>query len=109
MFLTYGILIKVVLLVAGLGWCVAIVRRFPSDVSELREHYRKYKIHYDSDTLATMRTEERRRHYQENCASDFWTTFVGRLVVLLARHGHCAGSRIKIRHPGNSASYFKLI
>ena len=76
MFLTHGVLINAVLLVAGIAWCVCIIKRFPNDISELYELYRKYKTRNDPDVLGTMRTEERQRYYQEDCATKFWTTLV---------------------------------
>ena len=74
MFLSYGVFVQAVLLVAGVGWCVFIIRRLPSDLAELRETYTKYRARSDPDVLGTMEAPERRRRYQRDRATDFWTT-----------------------------------
>ncbi len=80
MFLSGGVLLKAILLVAGIAWCVVIIRRFPTDVSELCGLYRKYRNCNDPDVLGTMRTEERKKHYQEDCVSQFWTALAIQLL-----------------------------
>ena len=70
----FGVLFNAILLIGGIGWCIAILRRFPDDLTELREKYRKYKTRNDPVTLEFMQAEDRRLHYRKRCASDFWTT-----------------------------------
>jgi len=64
---------KAALLLAGIIWCVEIIRRLPSDIPRLRELYQKYRCRRDEAVLQELRNTQSREEYQRNCEIEFWT------------------------------------
>ncbi len=69
-----SILASAVLLAAGIGWCVFIVRRLPSDLAELREQWTNLRASRTSEVARKFETTSALRRHQKQCAADFWTT-----------------------------------
>jgi len=80
MFPTFGVLTGAILLIAGIAWCVVIVRRFPNDLAELSRSLGKYRESKDPRVLAAIKDKDgRRERYQKDCAREFWATLAVQL------------------------------
>ena len=71
MYPTVGMLFRVALLAAAIWWIAKVVDRLSSDIETLRDTYRKYKTRHDPEVLERMRTERRRKNYQETRVLEF--------------------------------------
>lgn len=74
-----GILVQAALLVAGIGWCVIVFRRLPSDLAELREQWAKLRASKAPEAAAKFDTTAALRRHQKQCAADFWSTLAVQL------------------------------
>ena len=68
---TPGLLIRAVLLAGAVWLVIKMAERFHSDLDRLRSKYRDFRTRNDPGVLRRMRTEERRRNYQETCVLEF--------------------------------------
>jgi len=78
---TYGLIVRLLLFIGGIYWCFYILKRLPDDLRELRSLYVRYRNRKDPSVLATMRTQERRRNYQRDCVTEFWSTLAIQLFL----------------------------
>jgi len=70
-----GALVQVALFIAGLAWCVFVIRRLPADVAELGRTFRQYRASKDPHVLGSIKdTRGRRERFQRDAAREFWTT-----------------------------------
>jgi len=68
-------LVQAILLVLGIGWCVLIIKRLPTDLAELSATFKRYRASKAPHVLATIKDKEgRRQRYQKDCAREFWTS-----------------------------------
>ncbi len=71
---SYGMVIQAVLLVAGIGWCVIVIRRLPSDMAELRELWTKLQASRTPEVTRKLQTPAALQEHRKECAWEFWTT-----------------------------------
>ena len=70
-----GALVQVALFIAGLVWCVVVIRRLPADLAELSRTFRLYRESKDPHVLGSIKdTHGRRERFQRDAAREFWTT-----------------------------------
>ena len=74
MYLSSNIIVLAILLVAGTGWCVIVLRRLPNDLAELREQLAKYRASRNPDAARKFETVTALRNYQKECAAEFWSS-----------------------------------
>ena len=70
-----GGLLPAALFIAGVGWCVVVIRRLPADLAELSRTFRQYRASKDPHFLGSMKgTHGRRERFQRDAARECWVT-----------------------------------
>jgi len=68
-------IINLIFLFLAGAWCYKMLGRLPYEIEELWHKYKKYATRFDRQVVMKMEKEERILQYQQQAASDFWTTF----------------------------------
>ena len=68
-------LLLALLFIAGVAWCVVILRRLPADLAELSRTFKLYRSSRDPHVLGSIKdTHGRRERFRRDAARDFWMT-----------------------------------
>ena len=78
---TFSVLGRAVFLVFSIVWIGWYLKRLPSDIKDLKGKYSKYRERFQPEVLAHMESEERKRHYQENCSLEWWSDLFVRALL----------------------------